>query len=81
MNENRCPHCRGPIAECGRKTFCQAIPLQRLSHSVGRHRCAYNDRCPKCNNRCPKCDRETEPDSYEELDEVENVRGERGGEV
>lgn len=63
-----CPHCNGPVAECGGKTFishyeCSGDLEYRTQHEPEE----WDDTwCCACNDKCPSCNAEIEPYKVEE---------------
>lgn len=57
----RCPHCKGPITECGGRTFVKSYDCSNCGSN-------WEDTwCCACNDRCPTCDTETEPNEALEI--------------
>jgi hypothetical protein len=59
----KCQHCKGPIEECGGKTF-------KNSYACSECGMYWEDTwCCACNDHCPVCHAETEPEYHPDTDD------------
>lgn len=56
-----CKHCKGPVSECGGKTFQKEYECSKCGM------CWFDGWCCACNDKCPNCNTETEPLSFIEV--------------